>query len=90
MAYALGITSIDPIKHGLIFERFLNPERISMPDIDIDFCYERRDEVIQYVTDKYSPDNVAQIITFGTMRARAAIRASGRIPSGRGGRRCFR
>ncbi len=79
VAYALGITDIDPIVHGLIFERFLNPERVSMPDIDIDFCYERRDEVIDYVRRKYGSDNVAQIITFGTMAAKAAIRDVGRV-----------
>lgn len=79
VAYALGITDIDPIRHGLIFERFLNPERISMPDIDIDFCYERRDEVIEYVRRKYGMESVAQIITFGTMAARAAIRDVGRV-----------
>ncbi len=79
VSYGLGITSLDPIKHGLLFERFLNPERITMPDIDIDFCYERRDEVIEYVTEKYGQDKVAQIITFGTMAARAAIRDAGRV-----------
>ncbi|MBI4372356.1 MAG: DNA polymerase III subunit alpha [Candidatus Omnitrophica bacterium] len=79
VAYALGITSIDPIQHGLIFERFLNPDRISMPDIDIDFCYERRDEVIEYVRKKYGQESVAHIITFGTMAARAAIRDVGRV-----------
>ncbi len=78
VAYCLGITDIDPIKYGLLFERFLNPERISMPDIDIDFCYERRQEVIDYVIEKYGGDHVAQIITFGTMAARAAIRDVGR------------
>ncbi|MCL2674297.1 MAG: DNA polymerase III subunit alpha [Defluviitaleaceae bacterium] len=78
VAYSLGITNIDPIKYGLIFERFLNPERISMPDIDIDFCYERRQEVIDYVVDKFGEDHVAQIITFGTMGARAVIRDVGR------------
>ncbi len=78
VAYVLGITSIDPIQYGLIFERFLNPERISMPDIDIDFCYERRQEVIDYVIEKYGSDKVAQIITFGTMKAKAAIRDVGR------------
>ncbi|MDD4564101.1 MAG: DNA polymerase III subunit alpha [Eubacteriales bacterium] len=77
-AYVLNITDIDPIKHGLIFERFLNPERISMPDIDIDFCYERRQEVIDYVIEKYGADKVAQIITFGTMKAKAAVRDVGR------------
>jgi len=79
VSYALGITSIDPLKYGLLFERFLNPERISMPDIDIDFCIERRGEVIDYVTKKYGSDRVAQIITFGTMAARAAIRDVGRV-----------
>jgi len=78
VAYCLGITNIDPIKYNLLFERFLNPERISMPDIDIDFCYERRQEVIDYVVEKYGKDRVAQIITFGTMAARAAIRDVGR------------
>ena len=73
-AYLTGITDIDPIRFNLIFERFLNPERISMPDFDIDFCYERRQEVIDYVSNKYSDSHVAQIITFGTMAARAAIR----------------
>ncbi|MHB1128024.1 MAG: DNA polymerase III subunit alpha [Bacillota bacterium] len=78
VAYVLGITDIDPLKHGLLFERFLNPERVSMPDIDIDFCFERRGEVIDYVTQKYGSDHVAQIITFGTMAARAAVRDVGR------------
>lgn len=73
-AYCVGITGIDPIKHDLIFERFLNPERVSMPDFDIDFCYVRRQEVIDYVVRKYSSDHVAQIVTFGTLKARAAIR----------------
>ena len=73
-AYLIGITDIDPIKYNLIFERFLNPERISMPDFDVDFCYERRQEVIDYVSEKYGEDHVAQIITFGTMAARAAVR----------------
>ncbi len=77
-AYCMGITNIDPIKYNLIFERFLNPDRVSMPDIDVDFCYERRQEVIDYVVDKYGSDHVAQIITFGTMAARAAIRDVGR------------
>ena len=84
-AYCLGITSIDPLKYNLLFERFLNPERVSMPDIDIDFCYERRQEVIDYVVRKYGEDRVAQIITFGTMAARGAIRDVGRaldIPYG--------
>lgn len=78
VSYCLGITSIDPMKYNLLFERFLNPERISMPDIDIDFCYERRQEVIDYVISKYGKDKVSQIITFGTMAARAAIRDVGR------------
>lgn len=84
-ACCLGITGIDPLKYNLLFERFLNPERISMPDIDIDFCYERRQEVIDYVVRRYGADRVAQIITFGTMAARAAIRDVGRaldIPYG--------
>ncbi len=100
VSYCLRITDLDPIKFGLIFERFLNPERISMPDIDTDFCVERRDEVIAYVTQKYGKERVAQIVTFGTMAARAAIRDAGRalgvplpdvdrvaklIPSGPGG-----
>ncbi len=79
VAYALDITGVDPLRYGLLFERFLNPERISMPDIDIDFCYERRQEVIDYVIQKYGADHVAQIITFGTMAARAAIRDVGRV-----------
>ena len=78
VAYTLGITSIDPIRYNLLFERFLNPERVTMPDIDIDFCYERRSEVIDYVIRKYGDDRVAQIITFGTMAARAVIRDVGR------------
>jgi DNA polymerase-3 subunit alpha len=85
VAYCLGITNIDPIQYGLIFERFLNPQRISMPDIDIDFCMNGRDEVIRYVAEKYGRDNVAQIITFGTMKARGVIRDVGRtlgIPYG--------
>ncbi|MCH5188926.1 MAG: DNA polymerase III subunit alpha [Oscillospiraceae bacterium] len=77
-AYCMGITNVDPIKYNLIFERFLNPERVSMPDIDVDFCYERRSEVIDYVIRKYGSDHVAQIVTFGTMAARAAIRDCGR------------
>jgi DNA polymerase-3 subunit alpha len=100
VAYCLKITDLDPIKFKLIFERFLNPERISMPDIDTDFCVERRDEVIRYVTEKYGKERVAQIVTFGTMAARAAIRDAGRalavplpdvdrvaklVPSGPGG-----
>ncbi|MEW5757935.1 MAG: DNA polymerase III subunit alpha [Candidatus Omnitrophota bacterium] len=79
VSYLLNITDIDPLKYGLLFERFLNPQRITMPDIDIDFCYERRQEVINYVTKKYGQENVAQIITFGTMQARAAVRDVGRV-----------
>ncbi len=79
VSYLLGITDLDPLKYGLLFERFLNPERLGMPDIDIDFCFERRSEVIEYVTNKYGKDNVAQIITFGSMQARAAIRDVGRV-----------
>lgn len=79
VAYTLGITGINPIKYNLLFERFLNPERISMPDIDVDFCYERRQEVIDYVTEKYGKENVAQIITFGTMAARGAVKDVGRV-----------
>lgn len=78
VAFTLGITKIDPIKYSLLFERFLNPERVSMPDIDSDFCYERRQEVIDYVVEKYGIDNVSQIITFGTMAPRACIRDVGR------------
>jgi len=100
VAYCLKITALDPLRFNLLFERFLNPERISMPDIDTDFCVERRDEVIAYVTEKYGKDRVAQIVTFGTMAARAAIRDAGRalgvplpdvdrtaklVPSGPGG-----
>lgn len=78
-AYCVGITDIDPIRYNLIFERFLNPERVSMPDFDVDFCYERRQEVIDYVNRKYGSDHVAQIVTFGTMAARNAIRDVGRV-----------
>ena len=77
--YILGITDIDPLKYNLLFERFLNPERVTMPDIDIDFCYIRRDEVIEYVKRRYGDDHVAQIITFGTMAAKGAIRDVGRV-----------
>ncbi|MBR2133994.1 MAG: DNA polymerase III subunit alpha [Eubacterium sp.] len=77
-AYCMGITDLDPMKYNLLFERFLNPERVSMPDFDIDFCYERRGEVIDYVTKKYGSDHVAQIVTFGTLQTRAAIRDVGR------------
>jgi len=79
VAYSLGITDVDPIRYDLLFERFLNPERISLPDIDIDFCYERRDEVIEYVREKYGQKNVAQIITFGTMASRGVIRDVSRV-----------
>ncbi|MGH9670171.1 MAG: DNA polymerase III subunit alpha, partial [Terriglobales bacterium] len=85
VSYSLGITDIDPLQNGLLFERFLNPERVSLPDIDIDFCMNRRGEVIDYVTQKYGRENVAQIITFGTMAAKAAIKDVGRamgIPYG--------
>jgi DNA polymerase III subunit alpha len=79
VSFLLGITDLNPLKYGLLFERFLNPERMGLPDIDIDFCYERRQEVIDYVTKKYGRENVAQIITFGTMQARAVIRDVGRV-----------
>jgi len=79
VAYALRITDLDPIPYGLLFERFLNPERKSMPDIDIDFCFERRDEVIRYVRQRYGEDHVAQIITFGTLKGKAAIKDVGRV-----------
>jgi len=79
VCYSLGITDIDPLEHGLLFERFLNPERVSMPDIDIDFDYVRRGEVIDYVTEKYGKGNVCQIITYGTMKARAVVRDVGRV-----------
>lgn len=79
LAYAIDITDVDPIKYGLIFERFLNPERVSLPDIDTDFCQSRREEVIKYVTEKYGQDKVSQIVTFGRMKARNAIRDVGRV-----------
>jgi DNA polymerase-3 subunit alpha len=79
VGYAMGITDVDPLQNGLLFERFLNPERISMPDIDVDFCMNRRGEVINYVTEKYGREQVAQIITFGTMAAKAAIKDTGRV-----------
>ena len=79
VAYCLHITQLDPLKYSLLFERFLNPERVSMPDIDVDFCYERRQEVIDYVARKYGADHVSQIITFGTMSARAVVRDVGRV-----------
>ena len=79
VSYCLGITSIDPIKYQLLFERFLNPERVSMPDIDVDFCFERRQEVIDYVVRKYGADRVVQIVTFGTLAAKGVIRDVGRV-----------
>lgn len=79
VAYGLGITDVDPLKYGLLFERFLNPERISMPDIDVDFCFERRGEVIEYVRQRYGRSSVGQIITFGTLRARASVRDVARV-----------
>ena len=79
VAWSLTITDLDPLRFGLLFERFLNPDRISMPDFDVDFCQERRDEVIGYVAERYGADRVAQIITFGTLQARAALRDVGRV-----------
>jgi DNA polymerase-3 subunit alpha len=79
VAYVLGITDIEPLQHNLLFERFLNPERVSMPDIDIDFCYNRRNEVIEYIRDRYGEESVSQIITFGTMKAKAVLRDVGRV-----------
>ena len=79
MSYTTGITNIDPIKYNLLFERFLNPERVSMPDIDIDFCYERRQEVIDYVVEKYGKEQVVQIVTFGTLAAKGVVRDVGRV-----------
>jgi DNA polymerase-3 subunit alpha len=79
VAWVLGITDLDPLEHDLLFERFLNPDRVSMPDFDIDFCMEGRDRVIEYVAERYGRDRVAQIITFGTMAARAVIRDTGRV-----------
>jgi DNA polymerase-3 subunit alpha len=81
VAYALGITDLDPLRYGLLFERFLNPERVSMPDFDVDFCMDRRDEVIDYVGRKYGRDRVSQIITYGTMAAKAVLRDTGRVLS---------
>ncbi|MGE3934484.1 MAG: DNA polymerase III subunit alpha, partial [Rhodospirillaceae bacterium] len=91
VAWSLTITDLDPLRFGLLFERFLNPERVSMPDFDIDFCQDRRDEVIRYVQEKYGADKVAQIITFGTLQARAVLRDAGRalgLPYGRVDRIC--
>ena len=79
VSYCLGITNIDPVRYNLLFERFLNPERVSMPDIDVDFCFERRQEVIDYVVEKYGKDQVVQIITFGTLAARGVVRDVGRV-----------
>ncbi len=79
VAYVLKITDLDPIEHELLFERFLNPERVSMPDFDIDFCMDRRDEVIDYVARKYGRDSVSQIITYGSMAAKAVVRDVGRV-----------
>src|ERR687895_2004639 len=79
VAYVLGITDVDPLKFDLLFERFLNPDRVSMPDIDVDFCYERRGEVIEYVRERYGRDSVGQIVTFGTMKARAAVKDVARV-----------
>ena len=79
VSYTLGITNIDPVRYNLLFERFLNPERVSMPDIDIDFCYERRQEVIDYVVRKYGKDQVVQIVTFGTLAAKGVVRDVGRV-----------
>ena len=79
VAWALQITDLDPLPYGLLFERFLNPERVSMPDFDIDFCMDRRDEVIDYVAQKYGRDRVSQIITYGTMAAKAVVRDAGRV-----------
>ncbi len=86
MAYCIGITNVDPIKYDLLFERFLNPDRVSLPDIDIDFDDEGRDRVLKYVIDKYGKNQVAQIITYGTMAAKSSIRDCARVmelPSGR-------
>ena len=85
VAYAMGITNIDPIPHGLLFERFLNPERVSMPDIDIDFDDRRRGEVVRYAADKWGSDRVAQVITFGTIKTKAALKDSARVHYGQPG-----
>ena len=78
-AYAMGITGLDPLEHGLIFERFLNPERPSMPDIDVDFDERRRGEVLRYVTDKYGDDRISQVVTYGTIKAKQAVKDSSRV-----------
>ena len=91
MAWALSITDLDPLQFNLLFERFLNPERVSMPDFDVDFCQDRRGEVIRYVQERYGYDRVAQIITFGKLQARAVVRDVGRVlqmPYGHGGPYC--
>ncbi len=79
MAWVLGITDLDPIEHELLFERFLNPERVSMPDFDVDFCMDGRDRVIAYVSERYGRERVSQIITYGTMAAKAVVRDVGRV-----------
>ncbi|MCH5153559.1 MAG: DNA polymerase III subunit alpha, partial [Clostridiales bacterium] len=79
VAYAIGITNVDPLRYDLIFERFLNPDRVSMPDFDVDFCTDRREETIEYVRQRYGRENVAQIITFGTLASRAVIKDVGRV-----------
>src|SRR5690606_32492097 len=79
VAYALGITDLDPLRYGLLFERFLKPARVSMPDFDVDFCMDKRDRVIDYVSRKYGRDRVSQIITYGTMAAKAVLRDTGRL-----------
>src|SRR5258708_8445611 len=79
VAFSLGITDLDPLRYDLLFERFLNPERVSMPDFDIDFCQDGRDKVIEYVRQKYGEESVSQIVTFGTMAARAVVRDTGRV-----------
>ena len=85
VAYAMGITNLDPIEHGLLFERFLNPERVSMPDIDMDFDDRRRGEMVRYATEKYGADRVAQVITFGKIKTKAAIKDAARVHFGQSG-----
>src|SRR5690606_25991509 len=79
VSYVMGITELDPLKHGLIFERFLNPERVSMPDVDVDFDERRRSEVIRYVTEKYGDDRVAMIVTYGSIKAKQALKDGSRV-----------
>ena len=79
VAYAMGITELNPLRHGLIFERFLNPERISMPDIDVDFDERRRDEVIEYVREKYGADRISQVVTYGVIKAKQSLKDSSRV-----------